>query len=127
VISEAFANQGKQSQINTRSSVKNSPKNNLEFGSKSSLGIAPNIYFIKTLQFKKHNVPEKKRDLIHVQAKHSAKKKRFQQKGNFIFSGQTLRRKKVQVPKKILVPKENNSYFFGPNIVPKKYECQKKI
>jgi hypothetical protein len=72
--------QKKQNQINTKSSVKNSPKNNLKFGSKSSLGIAPNIYFIKTLQFKKHNVPEKKRDLIHVQAKHSAKKKGFNKK-----------------------------------------------
>ena len=88
--------QKKQNQINTRSSVKNSPKNDLEFGSKSSLGIAPNIYFIKTLQFKKNNVPEKKRDLIHVQAKHSAKKK-VSTKRKCIFLG---RRKKVRVPKK---------------------------
>jgi hypothetical protein len=51
-------------------------------------------------------------------------KKRIQQKGNVIFLGAE---KKYGFQKKILVPKENNSYFFGPNIVPKKYECQKKV
>ena len=109
--------QKKQNQINTRSSVKNSPKNNLKFGSKSSLGIAPNIYFIKTLQFKKHNVPEKKRDLIHVQAKHSAKKKGFNKKEMSFF----------RAPKKVRVPKKNISSKRKQLILFRAKHCAKKI
>ena len=114
--------QKKQNQINTRSSVKNSPKNDLEFGSKSSLGIAPNIYFIKTLQFKKNNVPEKNA-ISYMFRPNILPKKGFNKKEMYFFGAP----KKSTGSKKILVPKENNSYFFGQNIVPKKYERQKKI
>ena len=63
----------------------------------------------------------------HVQAKHSAKKKTVQQKGNHHFLGLALRRKNYGFQRKMSSKKKELIHFSGQTLCKKKYGIQETV
>jgi hypothetical protein len=90
--------------------------------------------FIKKAQLKKTNSSGKRHDSYffgpNIASKKvwvPTKKYEFQKKKELILVRAQGCAKKVWVPKQIEFPQKRNSYFLGPNIVPKKVRVPKKI